>query len=272
METVLQIILEILFEAQIDIKKKRGRLLIKETQFIFIYFSLLLTLIKVDPEWNQQVADYLTFFSSVVQSSYYNYSILANSSCFHLLIKLMRKFKTNKELLSTLSGIITETARINIPVESMKEFIGELKICYKCPNESKDYITIILKSLIHMIKNKAPKEVFSFSGGSQSGIKVVSKKSFPKEGYGFFGWIRFERTKGQSQEEDIRRIFQLSAAKDKEIELSIKNNCLLYSVSDGKSKDSPYRIYFSQKKLDEDVWYFVELYHMNSESPKSLVK
>ena len=100
----------------------------------------------------------------------------------------MRKFKTNKELLSTLSGIITETARINIPVESMKEFIGELKICYKCPNESKDYITIILKSLIHMIKNKAPKEVFSFSGGSQSGIKSRFKKKFPQRRIRIF-WL-----------------------------------------------------------------------------------
>ena len=221
---------------------------------------------------NKLVATHLKYFSSVIQSSYHNYSILANSSTFHLIIKLMKNYKSNKELLLIISGLFTETAITNIPVETMKEFIGELKASYKYPNESKEYISTILDSILQMIKYKSPKEIFCFSGGSQSGIGIVTRKSLPKEGYSFFGWIRLERKRLKNQEEDIRRIFQLASGKDKEIELSVKNNCICYSVADGKSKDSPYKINFSKKKLVEDVWYFIELYHINSDSPKSVVR
>lgn len=36
-------------------------------------------------------------------------------------------------------------------------------------------------------------------------------------------------------------------------------------------KDQAYFRSFSQKKLSEDVWYFIELYHLKAESPKNLV-
>ena len=190
------------------------------------------------------------------------------------MIKLLKKYKQNIENLNLIAGLFTETAIINIPVEIMKEFIGELKESYISPNESKDYISVILDCLLQMIRNTAPKEIFSFNGGPRSGIGVVSRKTLPKEGYGFFGWIRFERKikQNQSAEATQMQIFQLAAAKDKEIEFSIKDNYLFYSVSDGKAKDSPHKILFTEKKLEEDNWYFIELYHINTESPKSIVR
>jgi len=181
----------------------------------------------------------------------------------------MKKYKQRKETLSKISKLFTEMAAFNIPVEIMKEFLGELKTSYTSPNESKDYISTILDFLVQMVRTNTPKEVFVFYGEQQSGICLVALKNLPKEGYGFFGWIRIERKPQNATE--TSRIFQLSVYKDKDISFSIKENCFYYSVSDKKGKDSHFKVWFSQKKLEEDQWIFVELYHINVESPRNLV-
>ena len=42
-------------------------------------------------------------------------------------------------------------------------------------------------------------------------------------------------------------------------------------MADIRTKEQPHVTAFSQRKIEEDKWYFAELYHLNNESAKSLV-
>jgi hypothetical protein len=151
---------------------------------------------------------------------------------YHQLIKLMHKFESERDTLALLALLLSEASTISIPGESLKEYIGQLKRCVGNPHEHIDYIMLILDSLLRMIRTTGPKDVFMLTGEHKSGIGVVARKGLHKEGYGFFGLIRIER-KDQARRKDHTQpmcLYKLGTSKGKELELTIKEGVLEYSV------------------------------------------
>ena len=106
----------------------------------------------------------------------------------------------------------------------------------------------ILSSLILLLKEPIHKEVLVFWGEVNSGISLSMKKNLPKEGYGFYTHLRLERTNQPKH----MTIFQLDSNTLYK-ELYIKDRYINYE-----------NIKFTSKKLEEDKWYLIELYHLNN--------
>jgi hypothetical protein len=119
-----------------------------------------------------------------------------------------------------------------------------------------DYALPFLTTFYNTLKEKTHKEVFVFQGTNESGI-TFSELTFPQQGYGFFCWLRLEQ-----HSSDIQTMWKFKG--EGSIELSIVNKKLRYSVTNAKSKEF-------EKELAEDKWYFIELYHVNTDEIENLV-
>lgn len=138
----------------------------------------------------------------------------------------MKEFKQNPKILKIIAGLLTESAEINIESKSLKEFLRNItEIKGKSKEIEYDFIEILLDSLLNMVKPNFPKDVFSFDGSNDSGVSIIEKSELPPDGIGFFGWVRYE-----SPPKDIASIIFSIEGKHEQLELSINNGILTYSV------------------------------------------
>ena len=138
---------------------------------------------------------------------------------YHLLIKLLKRYQNSSALMPELLALITDLACTNMKGESLKEFLGQVKTI-----STPKYLLSILDSLITMLGTTVPKELFVMTGEPGSGLALSTFKGLPKEGYGFFGWVRIERadqTVGRRQGESC--LFRIGSGK-RAIKLGIKSN------------------------------------------------
>lgn len=138
----------------------------------------------------------------------------------------MKAFGGSKEVSHVLIDFLAEISLVNCTAKNIGCLIKKLKYC---PKENKkaqgEFSTNILNLFLKIIEKTMPIEVFSFSGEPFSGLEIAQlNKRIPKEGFGFFGWIRFS---GRS----IYTIFKFMSLKGSEIELYLKENVIYYSVN-----------------------------------------
>ena len=127
------------------------------------------------------------------------------------------------------SRVLDFVAKIPLRGSGFREFL-----CLLYDSPSPACAESILDSLTQIITQTSPNEFFVLNGGKQAGIAVgvLPNNNVPSAGYGFFGWIRLERrdqTVGESPL--MMTVYKLSAHKDCDIELYIKDQVLYYSVS-----------------------------------------
>jgi len=114
--------------------------------------------------------------------------------------------------------------------------------------------------------------VFSFSGNSDSGIRLMATASLPNKGFCFCGSIYIER-KSQtcvslnSNTYNIMTIFKLYACTNT-IELFIEDGYLKYKVNDANKIGET--VIVSKDRLKEGKWYFIELYHFITKEKDNL--
>ena len=110
----------------------------------------------------------------------------------HILVKLMKRFQRDSQAYEALFGIFSKTAAFNVSSTNLKEYIGQIKTIKDKGKRNFAYIERVINLLNEMISQKAENELFIFPGDDLSGLIMEPKKSFPKEGFAFFCWIRVE--------------------------------------------------------------------------------
>ena len=126
---------------------------------------------------------------------------------------------------------LTSCMEINSSSLQIKEVIGRLVKASKNPTEDSEHLMLaIMNSLLQLMSREIRPDIIIFSGKSDSGIGMVTLKTMPTDGYGFFGWIRIERNDLYFQNRKMC-IFKLGCSKECELELFIENSCLNYSVN-----------------------------------------
>jgi len=118
-----------------------------------------------------------------------------------------------------------------------------------------DYSLSFLTSFYNILKERTHKKVFAFQGSNESGI-IFNEVTFPQQGFGFFCWLRLEHFSNTQTIWKFKGEFT--------VELSIVNKNITYSVANTESKKF-------EKTLVEDKWYFIELYHLNTDGVENLV-
>jgi hypothetical protein len=141
----------------------------------------------------------------------------------------MRKSKEDGETLAALAGLLTEIANAESSSQGLRLFIAEMVAYERQPRRNEGLVRVILGSLLKMLNVTSHREALVFSGGPKSGLGLVTVH-LPRDGYGFFGWLRIER-----QDHDLPRnskmcIYKLMATKSKEVELYVEDGILHYAV------------------------------------------
>ncbi len=142
---------------------------------------------------------------------------------------MIKRYRNSKPFMSELLSFVTDLGCINMRSEALKEFIGQIK-----RTASPAHMLKTLDAMLTLLNTTFPKELFVMSGESSSGIVLVPIKGMPKEGYGFFGWIRVG-TPDQSStlHRDEVCLFRLGT-KDRRVKLGLrtgdKGNTFFYSV------------------------------------------
>jgi len=121
-------------------------------------------------------------------------------------------------------------------------------------NEEKIKCTIaILDHFIPHLKEKSIKNVFKFFGKKSKGLSMNEFK-VPEKGYGFFGWIRVDKT---DLVQDNACLWQFIATNKFTFKLSLIKGKVVYTLGDKH-----------EINLSEDIvpnkWHFIELYHTNN--------
>jgi len=128
----------------------------------------------------------------------------------------------------------------------------------KCTISSHIKIAIdLLNGLELSLKQVLPKNVFLFSNTEYSRIDLPNV-SFPKEGFGFFGWICIEEFC-----EEPMSLWNI-AREGQSLCLYINNFRLIYTIETRKEQ---YLSFVLSEELEKDKWYFVELYHLSKNVP-----
>ena len=141
----------------------------------------------------------------------------------------MRVFSGEIGFTKQIAAVLTETAISHIENKNLKEFMKEMIIIKQEYGSNFEYVGVILDSLLAMIKPFTQREIFIFSGESDSGISLADINSFPPEGYCFFGWIRVE-SKSKSNREPVT-LYRFVLKNDMEIEFFLEDHFLYYAVS-----------------------------------------
>lgn len=127
---------------------------------------------------------------------------------------------------------LTSCMEINSSAQQVKTVISRVIKASKNPTEESEYfILAIMNTLLQLMSREIRSDTIFFSGKPNSGIGMVTLKTMPFDGYGFFGWIRIERNESYSQ--NISRkmcVYKLGCSKECVLELFLENNCFNYSV------------------------------------------
>ena len=185
-------------------------------------------------------------------------------------MKISSKYKKNKQLLEALAQLLCETCVAVTTPATMKKFLRRSATLTTGDVTELEYSLLFLHAISVAIREKNHKEVFGFSDKGWSGV-ALTKFMMPKEGYGFFGWIRLEGVycKSTTAEEELC-VWRFLAENEYEVELMIVDRKLAYSVEDLKKKTAKIIVKLSSDLIN-DKWYFVELYHLSKDSPQNLV-
>jgi hypothetical protein len=124
---------------------------------------------------------------------------------------------------------------------------------------------IILDTVLAMLKSTSPQEVFVFKGNRESGINL-SSKPFPKDGYCFFGFLRFE----PSVLHKNMCIYKFVSVSGSQISLFIRDGKLCYKVYNSRTSQMTDTSFDYGTINNSNNWSFIELYHANT-SHKNLV-
>ena len=130
-----------------------------------------------------------------------------------------------------------------------------------------EYELYFFKVFNKSLKVKCQKEVFEFCSDENSGLYLDEIK-FPNEGYGFFGWIKMDSIDLPTDTKSTIWCFVIPNRFL--IDLSIIKCRLVYTIEDFTNPSSK-RMVVSNENLLPDTWYFLEMYHINSNSPENLV-
>lgn len=161
---------------------------------------------------------------------------------FNEFLKLFKRQLQNDNLLSGLMDLCTRSICVNGSSKCLKEFIGQLNISRKQDKYYEVLFTTIFSALMRILSTDNPREVFSLSGNSDSGIRLRALRELPKGGYCFCGSIWIER-KDQSKRSGSSRmtIYKLEATAITRLELFIANGHLNYQVNTQIAVDYRFR-------------------------------
>ena len=156
----------------------------------------------------------------------------------------MRRSSDSPTTLHVLAHLATKSICVATSSNCLKALISQLSV-YNDSRISVAYqqahVSVLLDSFLTILSAESSREVFAFSGKPGCGVGLVARKSLPKTGYCFCGWIRVER----ADVAEKMTVFKLGASKNREIELFFKDGYLHYSVCgwkrnegiDGRYKD-----------------------------------
>jgi len=178
----------------------------------------------------------------------------------------MKKYKDNIEMLKDISQLLADIAMVNISSFSLSEMVKKLRYLNDTSSDYTNYVETILDSLLKILKENVIREIFVFTGQPQSGVSVVPGINLPSDGYCFFSWIRLERRNllPSTQADTPMCIYRFSSGREAEIKLFLHNGLLYYSTTDYKNREKAITLQLTKTRLLDDIWYFFELYHLNS--------
>jgi hypothetical protein len=154
---------------------------------------------------------------------------------FKKCLALLRGFKDSRETLKSLVKLLADVMNVKCTGHTFKLLLRELVPYTTDPQANESLVSAVLKAVLQMLKRGSHRhrEVLAFSNAPNSGVGMVTT-TLPRDGFGFFGWLRVEGESRSSPSETSSEakmcIFQFSASKDKELELYIQDRMLCYSV------------------------------------------
>ena len=137
----------------------------------------------------------------------------------------MYKFKEDPTILPQITDFIIKTSEVNISSKSFKAFLGAIAHVRTFSKENETYLATSFKALLKITRQECRRDLFAFNGQPNSGLNIQLKKEIPKDGFCFFGWIRYERPQNNKM-----CIFKLGLIKTHEIEFFLQDCFLHYSV------------------------------------------
>ena len=216
--------------------------------------ELYLAFIEYLIEFQCYGANYLTQFLKLIENSYWNYYCL--SKILHRIIKIIPKSYSN---FKSLIELCFNISKVNITNAGLKKFIGLLKY------SNTEHTMIILDTVLAMLKSTSPQEVFVFQSNRESGMDLCSK-SFPKDGYCFFGFLRLE----PSSPYKSMCIYKFVSESRSQISLFMRGSKLCYKVYNSQISQMTDTSFDYGTISNTNEWFFIELYHTNA-SHKNLV-
>lgn len=170
----------------------------------------------------------------------------------------MRRSRHSKDIRSVMVTLCGKIMTVSTSSQAIKKFVGQFNEAGDC----KEFCDCVLSLLVQVLESSSPREVFTFSGKANSGIKLQPINSLPKKGFCFFGGIYVEAA-GKA---GTMTIFKLSNS-TKAIELFVHNDFLHYQLTDGGEE---ILIAFAEAEIESGKWHLIELYHLNEESQNNL--
>ena len=128
--------------------------------------------------------------------------------------------------LTPLSNLAYSASAMHTSSASLKEYISLFQFY---DPQVPEFTLTLLTSLLKMANGKAHREVFLFNGEASSGLRLEARQALPKEGYGFFAWVRLERVREEGTHMCVF-CFAGGATNDREIQLFLKDRVLHYSI------------------------------------------
>lgn len=110
----------------------------------------------------------------------------------------------------------------------------------------------LLNNFSLSLREKSFRHVFKFFSAKSSGV-LLDELQFPPEGYGFFGWIRADKT---AAAQTNACLWQFAAVNQFSFKLCLIGGRFIYVLG-----ESPAQEVVLGEELAFNRWHFVELYH-----------
>ncbi len=140
--------------------------------------------------------------------------------------KFVREFPDEFKLLLDFT---TQISFVKVPASGFRELLCFL---YEAAHRYPKCAETLAESLARVLERTDPREFFVLPGGKRAGVAVgvLSASNVPAAGYGFFGWVRLERADQTLPRQEMATVYKLSAHRDCDIGLYIKDGVFYYAV------------------------------------------
>ena len=108
-----------------------------------------------------------------------------------MILEILDRHKSNNDVIKLVKKTFFDMCDIGINTTDLKRLLRSAMDISPNLDLSFNYSLMMFSEIIGAFDRKIQKEIFDFYSNEDSGIELVDIV-FPKEGYLFFGWIRFE--------------------------------------------------------------------------------